>query len=230
MVEAMNDKYLVVLDDDDYIAPLIEKFLGIPCKAFCNSKDLLSAHKSLDPMAAFIDIHLSEDDSGLDVIPELRKAWRKTVIVVITAEDSEQIIMDALSTGADDFVRKPLLKAEVVARLQLRLRELVPRSTMSERTYRNITIDLTHNRIKSDSDEAFLSNTELSLLMTLVDAEGSTVQRDTLKRQCWGRLSVTDGALDRKVHQVRKAIKDANADFQIKAVYGEGFSIKALEE
>lgn len=217
---------IIVLDDDESIAKLIEKFSGLKAIGFLNMATLEARIAEYSPTAVFVDVHLTAGEIGLDFIPKLRKSWPNAVFIVITSDTSDGVITDALSSGADDFVQKPIRKEELVSRLRLRLSEMEKNTFDSVLHFEDITVELSHRSIRKESKIGYLSNTEMSLLVALIKSNGMVLSRDELKRKCWGRVNVTDGALDRKMHEVRRALTDVGSGIEIKSIYGKGFIVK----
>lgn len=217
--------YTITLDDDGTVQKIIGAATKIESMGFCSVQSLLEKIDDLDPVAVFVDIKLDIMSSGLDVIPVIKKKWPQIPILVITSSTNDEVLNCALRSGADDLIIKPLRPLELNARFQLRLREAEIRKNRNEVKCNDLTINTAHGFVRSHKGKRNLSPTELNLLTTLAQAVDSVVPRQSLKRQCWGRVSVSEGALDRKVHEVRKVIKDLSQDLQLKTVYGVGISL-----
>jgi len=218
--------YTITLDDDPLVAKLIEKGLAVPTLAFSNAEELKPKMAELNPKAVFIDIHLTEG-SGLSLIPEMRHHWPYIPFIVITADKDEAFLSEALSRGADDFIRKPIKVAELKARLQKRWHDQVEKQALSVLTYHDITIDAANSVLKGPDSIRSLSPTELKLINRLVQAQGTAVSRSALKFSCWHQITVTENALDRKIYELRKALKDVGSQLEIETLYGEGFALNS---
>ena len=217
--------YIVTLDDDPDIHRIIAAATGLPGKAYTSAHQLLKEADRLAPRAAFLDIHLGEELTGLDLVPKLREKWSGCPVLIITSDDREDTVVEALSTGADDCIRKPLQPAEILARFQARLRDVETRAAKQKVEYGDITVHLPHSRVESQRGERSLSPTEMNLLTALIQGAGSVVQRNALKRLCWGRIAVSESALDRKVFEVRKAVKELSETLEVKTIYGKGVAL-----
>lgn len=220
--------YTITLDDDPLVAKLIEKGLSLPTMAFANAEELKPKMAELSPKAVFIDIHLTEG-SGLSLIPEMRHHWPYIPFIVITADKDEAFLSEALSRGADDFIRKPIKVNELKARLQKRWHDQVEKQALSVLNYQDITIDAANSLLKGPTSIRSLSPTELKLVNRLVQAQGTAVSRSALKFSCWHQISVTENALDRKIYELRKCLRDIGSQLEIETLYGEGFVLKLRE-
>ena len=216
--------YTLSLDDDPLVPKLIEGALGIPNYNFATVASLLAESKKLNPSAVFIDIHLP-DRSGLELIPTLRNLWPYIPFIVVTADNNETKISEALSLGADDFIQKPLNVTELKARLHRRWQDNAEKNSATLFKYEDISLDSAHGVLNGPKGSRTVSPTELNLLMRLMQAQGTPVSRSELKHSCWQQISVTENALDRKVYETRKALADVESKLEIKTLYGEGFHL-----
>jgi DNA-binding response OmpR family regulator len=220
----------LVLDDDPSIAKQIERITDINAIPFQSLDSLLSGMGNLNPTAAFIDVHLGPSQSGLEAITVLRAKWPHMPVIVLTSDSSDEIIEAALGAGADDFLRKPIQPTELKARLNARLEEKANLVVRSIIRHGDITLSCAHQRLSANGRTVYLSPTALNLLCSLIEMKGTKVSRDILKRKVWGRLTLTDNALDRKVYEVRQALEEVESTVLIQNVYGQGYQITSQSE
>lgn len=64
------------------------------------------------------------------------------------------------------------------------------------------------------------------LLEVLFEANGKVIDRKTLKKKIWRRVNVSDNALERKVHEIQRALLTFGCGVQVEIVYGAGFMLK----
>ncbi|MCX6127551.1 MAG: response regulator transcription factor [Proteobacteria bacterium] len=217
--------YIVTLDDDPVMARIIEETLGLKNFSFTSSQELVASAPELSPVGAFIDIHL-KGECGLDIIPKLRGLWPTTAIIVISGDESEQTISQALASGADDFVRKPISPAEVAARLRVRIEDLNDKNRMNLLKFGDLKVDLKHKIVSGSKGQLILSAREIDLLAELIRAHGTVVPKDVLKRELWGSLAVSDNALDRKIFEVRRALRELSDNVELHSIYGTGMVMR----
>jgi DNA-binding response OmpR family regulator len=218
--------HIVTLEDDPMVQSVIEAAIGSRARHFSDGAQLLAEADDLAPLAFFVDIHLSEQASGLEVIPRLRERWPFVPIIVVTSDQADEMVGEALASGADDFVRKPLRPKELVARLQARASEQARYQARALRSVGDVTLDLLHNTLTGAHGESrALSQTDMALLCCLADAKGTVVPRRDLKLRCWGSVKVSDKAVDRKIHLVRAALSDVTTAVQVTSIYGAGFRL-----
>lgn len=230
MAEEKGD-YIVTIDDDPMMQKLLENATGKRSLLFTNLTDFEKQMSTLNPVALFVDVHLGTHENGLDILPKLKNKWPFAPIIVITGDRQKDSVGDALAAGADDFIYKPINAKEVVARLQARLGELAKREAREVIELGDIVIDKAHRVISNENNaQRYLSPTELNLLTCLLDAKGTVVRRDIMKRKCWGQIYVSDNALNRKLHEVRRALKEISNRVSIRTLYGTGFVLEVKEE
>lgn len=225
----VSPNYMIVLDDDPMVHRIIESSLGVKTLSFTCPEKLIAEADNFQPQAAFIDIYLGSEQTGLEVVSALRGKWQSCPILIITADNSDDIVEEALACGANDFIRKPIKPKELRARLQARLGDVAEKAAVSVVRVGDVTIDSSFRLIKGVQTERYLSPTELNLLLCLSRAKSTVVARQALKRFAWGQIQVSDNALDRRMHAIRQALKDVSDQVHIRTVYGVGFVLDVNE-
>lgn len=220
------EAYTVTLDDDIVVPKIIEKITELPSLAFVRADELTRTGPSLRPACAFIDINLGTKESGLDLIPQLREWWPDTPIIVITSGEDDEVIGQSLAVGANDFVRKPFRPRELMARMQTRIAEMQRRSRVEHIRVGESVLYIRQRRLQQGDSKSYLSPVESDLLLSLVEAGGTVVPKQDLKRKLWGDINVSDNALDRRISSLRRALKDVGEDSKIESIYGSGVRFK----
>lgn len=222
----LQNRYSITLDDDPMVYRLVESMTDIKSLPFFSARQLLSSLSQHRPVAVFVDVHLGLE-SGLQAIPFLKSRWPFAPVIVMTSDPASNAVSEALDCGADDFIRKPLNKTELVSRLQTRLSDLAQRQAQSTLRIGELCLDTAHRTLKYHGKEESLSSTAVAILSSLMEAAGTARSRDSLKCRAWGRVSVSESALDRKVHEVRSALKTVGAAAEVSNIYGEGFLLES---
>lgn len=141
------------------------------------------------PDLVIIDLGLPDGD-GLDFIRDFRQ-WSQTPIVVLSARSDEQVKIDALDAGADDYLSKPFGIGELQARLRVVLRRHAS-VAQPDPVYQfsGISVDLATRRITRDGAEIHLTPIEFRLLATLLNNHGKVLTQRQLLNQVWGPNAV----------------------------------------
>jgi DNA-binding response OmpR family regulator len=226
MTDSSQPDYTITLDDDGLVPKIIEQITELPTRAYVEPNQLVKDAHTLRPLAAFVDINLGQESSGLDIIPKLRSEWPDIPIIVITGENDDATVGQSLAVGANDFVRKPIRPRELMARLQARVSEMKQRAKTDIVGVGDASLNTRQRTLQLGNHRCFLSPVETDLLHTLVDARGTVVTKADLKRKLWGDIKVSDNALDRRISALRKALKEVGENTRIESVYGEGVRIK----
>lgn len=75
MQNLAGNQYVITLDDDPIVSKIIEKSLSLRSVSFPTITEFTQRIPNMDPLAVFVDIHLANDQSGLDIVPQLRSRW-----------------------------------------------------------------------------------------------------------------------------------------------------------
>lgn len=221
-----TEPYAIVLDDDATMGRLIEGILGVKVLLFAGINELKQQAEQLSPMGVFVDIHLTDGESGLEVVPLIKAKWPSCPIIVITGDQAEAMVGEALAMGADDFIRKPVRPAELRARYLARKSEIDLRNKQTILRFGDVTLNLLFKSLIGPKGEYFQSPREVEILAYLIRANGMVIDKSSLKRRIWGNISVSDNALDRKLFEVRKAIKNVSDTVEIHAIYNHGVELR----
>jgi DNA-binding response OmpR family regulator len=149
-----------------------------------------------------------------------------TVLVVLTARDSEIDVVMGLDAGADDYLTKPFRLTELLARLRAHLRRRTPSAAENDRLVVGpVVLDLAARRCFVDATEVPLRPKELDLLSLLMSEAGSAVSRDRLMTDVWDEhWSGSTKTLDMHVSSLRRKLGEAGEDpDRIATVRGFGY-------
>ncbi|MEW7314095.1 two-component system response regulator KdpE [Buttiauxella gaviniae] len=141
------------------------------------------------PDLVILDLGLPDGD-GIDFIRDFRQ-WSQTPIVVLSARSDEQVKIDALDAGADDYLSKPFGIGELQARLRVVLRRHASLAQPDPvYQFSTITVDLASRRITREGAEIHLTPIEFRLLATLLNNHGKVLTQRQLLNQVWGPNAV----------------------------------------
>ena len=226
--EKIKKNYCVTLDDDPVVPLVIERMLKIQIVPFVSARKLLARATSFDPIAAFIDIHLGTEESGIHILRELRKIWSHRPLIVITSDPNPKYISQALALGANDYLRKPLEVTELRARTTSRILELQERQSRDTIACGDVVLVKSLNLVKGPLGARHLSPSETLLLERLFVSPGVLISKAELKAQIWGSLKVTDNTVDRRVFVLRRCIEDVSIGLKLKSHYGKGVAVEPV--
>lgn len=189
-------------------------------------EDAREAIRSKVHDAVILDRHLPDGD-GLTFLREMRDAGNTTPVIVLTARNAATDRVLGLNDGADDYLGKPFLADELVARL----RAIVRRSENYEsRTIEegNVCLDLEHKEARIGDTIIALSRREMLVLEMFMRRAGRTVLRSALEEAVYGYDDeIQSNALDSHVSRLRKKLADSGAAVEIHSIRGLGYLFKA---
>ncbi|MDA9951684.1 response regulator transcription factor [Oligoflexaceae bacterium] len=229
MLEYTDNAYVVVVDDDESIAIAIEGILGKPVKWLKNADEAKAYDGHPKPYAAFVDIDLDSEASGIDILPDIRNAVGQCPILVVTGTAKEDHIANALSSGADDFMTKPLSPSELIARVNIRLQDWAQKITKDVILFGDIELNIPNRHLVGPSSDVYVSPIAASIIAHLAQAGSNFVSKENLKKYCWGDFKVTDNALHRKLHSVRQYLKNVSDGVQVQTKYGVGLRLENVK-
>ena len=229
----MNEKILVV-DDEKEIADLIEVYLqneNMDVYKFYSGEEALSCIKSTDFDLAILDIMLP-DISGLSICQMIRSKEYTYPVIMLTAKDGETDKITGLTLGADDYITKPFLPLELIARIKAQLRRYkkynVNAAPAAEKVLRHagLVMNLKTYECWLDEKSLALTPTEFTILKVLLEHKGSVVRSEELFHEIWQEeyYSKSNNTITGHSRHLREKMKDTgDSPRYIKTVWGIGY-------
>ena len=232
----MKDKGIRIayLEDDLEQAKMVmtwsEEF-GYAYEHFIQAPALLSRLKDQNFDVALLDWELPEM-SGLEAVKLIRSKFHQTLpILFCSMRDSEADVVQALELGADDYMRKPLLRIELKARLQALLRRSQgsqPDNMIEHGPYR---FDLQNKQAFANGQLIEMTDKDFEVASCLFDNIGRILSRSFLLETVWGISSdLHTRTVDVHVSRVRKALDiTPESGFRVKTIYQHGYRLEKVE-
>lgn len=125
--------------------------------------------------------------NGFDVLRELRRRGSETPVIILTARGQVIDKVVGLKLGADDYVTKPFEMAELLARVEAKLRRApVPLRPIDGYRFGTIDVDFRKAEVTKDGQAIELSAREFQLLRYFIEHRGATLTREELLNEVWG--------------------------------------------
>ncbi|MFY9263279.1 MAG: response regulator transcription factor [Actinomycetaceae bacterium] len=218
-------RVLMVDDETELAASTVEYLAAFGLKAtYVTTAEKARIFLRRNPVdLILLDINLP-DGSGFQLCRELRAGSKhaNTPIIFLTARQTDDDEILALSIGGDDYVRKPYSLAVLLAKV----RRMLARRTV---TTGQVTYD--DGRLKLEGGRVFINNTEIvmtameyRLLDHLVANQNNVVSKADLFEHVWQEPFTSDGTLNVHIRRLRKHIEPNPDDpTYVKTVWGRGY-------
>ncbi len=230
----MQEKILIV-DDESEIADLVslyllnENFSVIKCY---NGADALECIQTESLDLVILDVMLP-DITGFQICQKIRERFQYPVIM-LTAKGEEVDKITGLTFGADDYVTKPFLPLEMVARVKAQLRRYKRyNGRVGEEdeviTHSGLVLNVKTHECTLNEKPLLLTPMEFSILLTLCRQKGKVVSSEQLFHQIWGDeyYQKSNNTITVHIRHLREKMGDSFEEPKyIKTVWGYGYKIE----
>jgi DNA-binding response OmpR family regulator len=223
---------ILIVDDEPGIVRLIAMYLereGFGTVTARTGAEALEMVGRLSPSLVVLDIMLPDID-GWEVCREIRRS-NDIPIIMLTARDEDEDKIVGLEMGADDYVTKPFVPRELVARVKVILRRA--RQTPAEKIDEALelgalTIDPARREVHLEGEPIQLRAKEFDLLLELARRPGIVFDREKLLQDVWGYDFFGDsGTIDVHVRRLRAKLNDDSSNPRfIETIWGRGYRFK----
>ncbi len=221
-----NMRVLVVDDDAEFrklLTIALEKN-GVEWEAAESAEaglEVLQGTEEGDFDVVLLDVQMP-GATGWELLYEVRRAGNEVPVVFVTSVDTPEERIKGLKLGADDYVTKPVLFDELVARIEAVVRR---RRSLAPMRYGDLSIDLARRRVQRNDNTVHLSPREYDLLLALVLADGQVVPRAKLLLEVWGlEFDPGTNVLDVHLGRMRRKV-DRHGRPLVETVRGEGYRL-----
>ena len=184
----MNHSRILVVEDDSAVRNLIVttldtnnyKYLTAP-----NGKTAVMETASHNPDIILLDLGLPDMD-GVEIIRKIR-TWSDVPIIVISARSEDTDKIEALDSGADDYLTKPFSVDELLARIRVTQRRILGmQKTSSVFVNGDLTIDYAAGSVTMHQEEIHLTPIEYKILCLLAKNVGKVLTHTYITHEIWG--------------------------------------------
>ena len=227
----MGNKILLI-EDTTELAALITLYLnkeGMEIKPVESGEEALTALESFQPELVLLDLNLP-GMGGFEFLQIFRKTSQVPVLI-ISARDSEEDIIQGLGDGADEYITKPFSPKVLVARVQAMLRRAgsTSETTAQEQTFQFGPFHLYCDRylLTRNGQRIPLSSKEFSILEYLIRNSGTVLSRERISNHIWNYdYEGGSNIVDVYIRYLRKKIYDGFEKKLIHTVRGVGYVLR----
>ncbi|PWK13762.1 response regulator transcription factor [Tumebacillus permanentifrigoris] len=233
-------KKIYVVDDDERIRLIVMRYLeaeGYAVTGYGDGESALQAFAQAPPDMFILDIMMPGID-GLEVCRKLR-ATSQIPIIMVSAKDDEIDRIVGLELGSDDYLSKPFSPRELLARVKTVFRRFhiglqqqslasAPAAQPEHLAMRDLKLFPEERRAQCQAVDLPLTTKEYDLLYFFARHLNKAFTREQLLTQVWGYDYIGDErAIDDLVKRLRKKLKAASSDCEIKTVWGYGYKVES---
>ena len=172
-----------------------------------------------------LDVMLPDVD-GWRILKSLRQAGKEVPVLFLTARDSVDDRVKGLELGADDYLVKPFVFAELLARVRTLLRRGSTPTTELILRVADLELDLARRRVSRSGQRINLTAKEFALLELLVRRQGEVLPRSLIASQVWDMNFDSDtNVIDVAIRRLRAKVDDNFDPKLIHTVRGMGYMI-----
>lgn len=220
-------KTILLIEDDQGLQKYLKELLLENDYAVQVASDgiiALSILKKSQPDIVILDLGLP-NMSGESVCLEIRKHYPELPVIILTAKDSISDIVAGLNLGADDYMTKPFIAEELLARLKARLRKT--NSPDTKIRVADLELDNQKLEVKRGEKSIQLTPQEFKLLEYLMNNKGRILTRDMILNRVWlYSQDIETRVVDVYMGYLRKKIDEGYDEKLIHSVRGFGYVIK----
>lgn len=220
-------KTILVVEDDSDLRLYLKNLLiehGYGVKIASSGATALATVEKAEPDLVLLDISLPDMD-GYGVCLELRKKYPTLPIVMLTGKDSVTDKVQGLTIGADDYVTKPFVADELLARIKTRLRTTT--TTQSALKLADLELNTKTFEVKRGTKTISLTPQEFKLLEYLLTNKGIVLTRDMILNRIWlYSPDVESRVVDVYMGYLRKKIDSGFKKKLLHSIRGFGYTIK----
>lgn len=220
-----RNKTILIADDEPDILEILEYNLraqGYNLVTARNGNEAIQIAKEVKPDLIILDV-MMPGKNGFDVCSVLRlnPDLANTVIIFLTALNSDTTEIKGFETGGDDYITKPISPKVLISRVNAHLRRI---SKENEETlqFGDLLIDRERYSVVQKGEEVILARKEFELLALLASRPDKVFLRNEILESVWGTdVIVGDRTIDVHVRKIRQKLGDA----YITTVKGVGYKL-----
>src|SRR5690349_17549845 len=219
-----------ILEDDPSQLELLGHWIaldGHDPRRFDHGTQLLNAIQGQDFDLLILDWNLP-DLTGIDVLRQLRHRSRVPVIFC-TSRDREDDVVKALQEGAQDYLRKPIRRMELLARLNTVTRRAeIAKGNPEDFEFDSIRVDFSTQTVTRDGGPINMTSKDFDLAVLFFKNLGRLLPRSYIAQTVWrDNAPISSRTIDTHVSRIRAKLGLVpKYGWELKSVYGHGYRLE----
>ena len=226
---------ILVVEDDKSISDLISLHLkknNFEYLVVHNGEDALSHLDNFMPDFVILD-WMIPGLSGLEVLRRIRnkQEYKNLPILMLTAKNSEQDKIISFESGLDDYITKPFLPSELIARVKAILKRTNQLNQDHESLiFDDIKIDTSQKKAFRGTRRLNLGPTEFKILLFLLKNKQKVFSREQILNKIWpNQVNVEIRTVDVHIRRLRKELNKNGEQDLIRTVRSAGYSMDSIK-
>lgn len=222
---------ILLAEDERDLADALEAMLkhnNYSVDTVDNGQDALDYLMLDDYDGAILDVMMPKMD-GVTVVQKLRENKKSTPVLLLTAKSEIEDKVYGLDSGADDYLTKPFVIKELLARVQSMTRRQTT-FTSNVLELGNVSLSKYTFELSTEKDKVRLSNKEYQMMEMLMRNPGNVIQTEQFLERIWGYDSDSEiNVVWVNISYLRKKLKALDANVQIKATRNVGYTLEIVD-
>ena len=225
---------ILICDDQPDIVSALKIYLapeGYRLLTAANGIEALEIVRREDVHLILLDIMMPKMD-GITATAKIRE-FSNVPIIFLTAKSETEDMVLGLNVGADDYITKPFVPVEVLARVRSHLRRYAklgsrPEEGSGELTIGGITVNDREKIVTVEGETVSLTPTEYSILYLLMNNPGKVYSTKALYEAVWQEAALgSEGAVAVHIRHLREKIEiNPSEPRYLKVVWGQGYKLE----
>ena len=224
---------VLICDDQPDIVNALKIYLapeGYRIRTAASGAEALKIAKNEELHLILLDVMMPQMD-GITATAKIRE-FSNVPIILLTAKSETEDKVLGLNVGADDYITKPFVPVEVLARVRSQLRRYAKLGshtpTAHSITIGGITLDDLAKTVTVDGDRVNLTPTEYAILHLLMQNPGKVYSTKALYEAVWKETALgSEGAVAVHIRHLREKIEITPSEPRyIKVVWGQGYKME----
>jgi DNA-binding response OmpR family regulator len=220
---------ILLIEDQVELCQILKDTLslyGFDVTYAMNGEDGYRLFCTLDPKIVLIDIMMPGSD-GFSAVKQIRTVNKDVPIIMLTAKPLTEDLVKAFDLGCNDFIRKPFVMEELIARIRSFARVSGNGTLAAHNMYKlgSFTLNASTQELANDSNRYQLSYKEVELLKMLCEAKSTIVDRQVLLAELWGSDNVFNSkTMNVYINRLRNYL-DSDKSVEILTIRGFGYKL-----
>lgn len=218
---------ILLVEDDKEISNAVSKAIkmsGYECDQAFDGQEALDAIEYVKYDVVVMDVMMPKMD-GVTAVKHIRRSNNHVPIIMLTALSELDDKITGLDAGADDYLTKPFMVKELLARIRALTRR--GETIIDNSKIGNVTLDSQSFEIKTETKNARLTNKEYKLMELLIRNKNQILSTERIMEEIWDLESDAEiNVVWVFISSLRKKLESIDADHIIKAVRGLGYRLE----